>query len=328
MLGDRDSVTCRGAQRRIGMSRFRARSRQILRSAADQAGRGEGADRISGREPSYPESPPRPVSTRARLARSGQPYLGSVRSVRRCAGNGWVCRCGLRAIATRSARSLPGCSKVTLRTCEFLVSSRKRDLGYLCMAGRNASEDCHKAFAIEVTVLTTQASLDGLAERIERAYRRRHSGWFRGCSTERVWSAAAAILVQLHQEDPTLPLDPELYVAVQPIAAPGAAFDDPWVGLTQAAAARRYRKRVREMVRGLLRRAACRDSLCRGSDRSRRGDRQGPRVPAPASFAAGMLHRRPPRRSHRPGGSLPGRCRHAASVLSPVSSGKPSMARV
>jgi hypothetical protein len=119
------------------------------------------------------------------------------------------------------------------------------------MAGWNASEDCHKALAIEVTVLTTQASLDGLAERIERAYRRRQSGWFRGCSTERVWSAAAAILVQLHQEDPTLPLDPELYVAVQPIAAPDLAFDDPWVGLTQPSAARRYRKRVREMIRAL-----------------------------------------------------------------------------
>jgi hypothetical protein len=119
------------------------------------------------------------------------------------------------------------------------------------MAGRNASEDCHNAFAPEVTVLATQAILDGVAERIEQAYRLRRSGWYRGCSTARVWSTAAAILVQLHQEDPTLPIDPELYVAVQPTPAPGAGFDDPWMGLTQAAAARRYRSRVREMIREL-----------------------------------------------------------------------------
>jgi len=119
------------------------------------------------------------------------------------------------------------------------------------MAGRNAPEDCHNALAIEVTVLATQATLDGLAERIERAYRLRRSGWYRGCSTAGVWSTAAAILVQLHQEDPTLPLDPELYVAVQPVSTSGTGFDDPWVGLTQAAAARRYRRRVREMIRDL-----------------------------------------------------------------------------
>jgi hypothetical protein len=119
------------------------------------------------------------------------------------------------------------------------------------MAGRNASEDCHNIPAIEVTVLATQATLDGLAERIERAYRLRRSGWYRGCSTARVWSTAAAILVQLHQDDPTLPLDPELYVAVQPVSTPGTGFDDPWVGLTQEAASRRYRRRVREMIRDL-----------------------------------------------------------------------------
>lgn len=138
-----------------------------------------------------------------------------------------------------------------LGTRGFLVSSPVRDFGSFCMAGRIASEDWHNALAPEVTVLATQATLDGLAERIEQAYRLRRSGWYRGCSTDRVWSTAAAILVQLHQEDPTLPIDPELYVAVQPVSTPGAGFDDPWVGLTQAAAARRYRRRVREMIREL-----------------------------------------------------------------------------
>jgi hypothetical protein len=63
-----------------------------------------------------------------------------------------------------------------------------------------------------------------------------------------VWSTAAAILVQLHEDDSSLPIDPELYVAIQPA---GAAFDDPWVALTQPLAAKRYRTRVRAMIRVL-----------------------------------------------------------------------------
>jgi hypothetical protein len=141
--------------------------------------------------------------------------------------------------------------EVALETCGFLVSSPVRDFGSSCVVGRNASEDRHNAYASEVTVLATQATLDGLAARIERAYRLRRTGWYRGYSTARVWSTAAAILVQLHQEDPTLPLDPELYVAVQPVCGPDAGFDDPWVRLTQAAAVRRYRRRVHEMIRSL-----------------------------------------------------------------------------
>jgi hypothetical protein len=144
-----------------------------------------------------------------------------------------------------------GAIEDALGSCGFLVSSPVRDFGSSLMACRNASEDCHNASAIEVTVLATQAALEGLAERIERAYRLRCSGWYRGCSTARVWSTAAAILVQLHQEDPSLPLDPELYVAVQPVLAPGTGFDDPWVRLTQASSARCYRRRVREMIRRL-----------------------------------------------------------------------------
>jgi hypothetical protein len=87
-----------------------------------------------------------------------------------------------------------------------------------------------------------------LAGRIERAYRLRRSCWYRGCTTSRVWTTAAAILVQLHQDDPTIPLDPELFVAVQP---DGTAFDDPWIGLVQPSAARHFRQRVRGMIRGL-----------------------------------------------------------------------------
>jgi hypothetical protein len=98
-----------------------------------------------------------------------------------------------------------------------------------------------------VTVLATQATLEGLAERIERAYRLRRAG-YRGYSSVGVWSTAAALLVQLHQADPRLPVDPELYVAVQPA---GETFDDPWVALTEAAAVGRYRSQVRAMIRTL-----------------------------------------------------------------------------
>ena len=143
---------------------------------------------------------------------------------------------------------LSGIIRTLLEGRGFLVSSPTRDFGSLYTSGRDSPEDRHNALAIEVFVLATQAALEGLAERIERAYRLRRSGWYRGCSGAGVWSTAAAILVQLHQDDPDLPLDPELYVAVQ---LAGATFDDPWVGLTEAAAALRYRARVREMIRGL-----------------------------------------------------------------------------
>jgi hypothetical protein len=130
----------------------------------------------------------------------------------------------------------------------FLVSSPVRDFGLFFTSGRNPSREEYTALAIEVTVLATQFALVGLAERIEQAYQRRCSGWHRGCASAGVWSTAAAMLVQLHQDDATLPLDPELYVAVQPAGTP---FDDPWVALTEPDAARRYRARVRELIRRL-----------------------------------------------------------------------------
>jgi hypothetical protein len=97
-------------------------------------------------------------------------------------------------------------------------------------------------------VLPTQDKLDRLAARIEHAYALRRTQWWRGCSTLRVWSAAALRLWQAHAEDPQVPLDTELYVASQPISAPCA---DPWLELAQPEAARRYRTRVYQIVRQL-----------------------------------------------------------------------------
>ncbi len=97
-------------------------------------------------------------------------------------------------------------------------------------------------------VLPTQETLDRLADRIERAYALRRSNWYRGCSTPRVWSAAATILWEAHSEDPTIPLDPELFVASQPLTG---TFADPWSSLAQTEAGHRYKQNVRRIIRRL-----------------------------------------------------------------------------
>jgi hypothetical protein len=97
-------------------------------------------------------------------------------------------------------------------------------------------------------VLPTQELIEHLAERIERAYTLRRQQWCRGCSTRRVWSAAALRLWQAHVEDPRVPLDCELYVASQVI---NESLSDPWSELAQPAAARRYRAQVLWIIRRL-----------------------------------------------------------------------------
>jgi hypothetical protein len=94
-------------------------------------------------------------------------------------------------------------------------------------------------------VLPTQEVIDHLASRIERAYALRRAGWDRGCSTRRVWAAAAMCLWQAHADDPTAPLDSELFVASQSITG---SLGDPWSELTQPDAGRRYRSQVRRIV--------------------------------------------------------------------------------
>lgn len=96
--------------------------------------------------------------------------------------------------------------------------------------------------------MPTQELIEHLAERIERAYTLRRQRWCRGCSTRRVWSAAALRLWQAHVEDPQLPLDCELYVASQVI---NESLSDPWSELAHPAAARRFRVRVLRIIRRL-----------------------------------------------------------------------------
>jgi hypothetical protein len=98
-------------------------------------------------------------------------------------------------------------------------------------------------------VLPTQRDIDLLADRIERAFELRTCGWRRGCSTERVWTEAALRLWQAHTSDPfRVPIDAELFVASQPISE---RFPDPWSALAQSESVRRYRRRIRQIVRQL-----------------------------------------------------------------------------
>ncbi len=92
-------------------------------------------------------------------------------------------------------------------------------------------------------VLPTHEVLDYLAGRIEQAYALRRAHWFRGCSTSRVWYTAALRLWEAHASDSALvPLDPELFVASQPISSPLSA---PWTEVAHPESARRYRSAVR-----------------------------------------------------------------------------------
>jgi hypothetical protein len=119
-------------------------------------------------------------------------------------------------------------------------------------------------------VLPTQVVLDHLAGRIEQAYGLRRPDWWGGCSTARVWFAAAERLWGAHAADPTgVPLDAELYVASQPIAT---RYADPWSELAQPESARRYRSQLRRIVRRL------RSELNREVSRAERLMRRGSEI--------------------------------------------------
>lgn len=92
--------------------------------------------------------------------------------------------------------------------------------------------------------LATRHEIDSLADRIQNACRRRGFTWRDGCSTARVWEAAAVALIQCHVEDPKLPIDPELFVASQTI-------DNPWTDLASPLARERYARQVVTIIRQL-----------------------------------------------------------------------------
>jgi hypothetical protein len=98
--------------------------------------------------------------------------------------------------------------------------------------------------------LTTQQEIDGLAKRIRHAYHARGMKWNDGCSTTRVWTAAALVLSQIHEDHPEIPVDPELFVASQSL---DSNIADAWRDLTSETAVESYRKRVGAIIRQLER---------------------------------------------------------------------------
>lgn len=97
-------------------------------------------------------------------------------------------------------------------------------------------------------MLATQHETEQIGERIERAYYQRRPRTLWSGSTTGLWSVAATRLIQSHREDPTIPVDPELYVAAQLI---DPRRPNPWYDLTQEISIRRYCRHVRKVVRGL-----------------------------------------------------------------------------
>lgn len=97
-------------------------------------------------------------------------------------------------------------------------------------------------------MLASQKELDCLAKRIELAYRRRGASWDGGRSTSRVWTAAAMVLWQAHLDDADVPLDPELFVASQPMRT---GVSDPWLDLAGEEAGNAYKRQVRQIIQML-----------------------------------------------------------------------------
>jgi hypothetical protein len=116
-------------------------------------------------------------------------------------------------------------------------------------------------------VLLQTRQIAEVAARIEQAYYRRSPRWHRTYSDPRVWEVAATLLISLRNGDPSIPLDPELYVASQPIQDSPA---DPWRDLAESTSARRYRRRVEDIIRRL--RNELRDELKIAERRIRRGE--------------------------------------------------------
>ena len=92
--------------------------------------------------------------------------------------------------------------------------------------------------------MPSREMIAGLADRIQIAYMRRNPDSRAIRASGGLWEAAATGLLVLQQNDPTMPVDPELFVAVQPTRP----WSDPWAELTQRPALVRYRREVRRII--------------------------------------------------------------------------------
>ncbi len=102
-------------------------------------------------------------------------------------------------------------------------------------------------------MIPSQDAIVQVADRIERAYCRKHPDFSPIGLTPGVWAAAASRLFEAGEADRDMPVDPEMFVAIQQ----GARLRlDPWMELTQPRARKNYVKAVRRVVarlRGELR---------------------------------------------------------------------------
>ncbi|WP_435007903.1 hypothetical protein P12x_005167 [Tundrisphaera lichenicola] len=104
-------------------------------------------------------------------------------------------------------------------------------------------------------MLATQDAIEVLADRIERAYRRRYPNWNSIGLTPGVWESAATRLLEASDFKPTIPIDPELFVAVQSV---DHSRPDPWSELTQERSLGRYLRALERIV-GQLRQELIRE---------------------------------------------------------------------
>ncbi len=116
-------------------------------------------------------------------------------------------------------------------------------------------------------MIITPRAVEQISDRIERAYLRQHPEWKHMGLDPRLWIAAAAILMDAHRADPSVPVDPELFVACQ---TAGSVTSDPWSELTRASSRRRYLVRLRKIVRSL--RCELREELQRINSAEKRGE--------------------------------------------------------
>ena len=64
-------------------------------------------------------------------------------------------------------------------------------------------------------MITTPRAIEQMSDRIEQAYLRRRPEWRQAGLDPRLWSAAAAMLMDARLQEPWVPLDPELFVTCQ-----------------------------------------------------------------------------------------------------------------
>jgi hypothetical protein len=99
-------------------------------------------------------------------------------------------------------------------------------------------------------VIISPRAVEQICDRIARAYLRRRPEWKQAGLDPRLWVASAAILMDAHRADPSIPIDPELFVACQTARSTDS---DPWRELTRASSRRRYLACVRQIVLKLRR---------------------------------------------------------------------------